>query len=71
MIKEIIHCDKCNSDNVIHEPKRGPVQENHRTMTEVIEQKKYNMVCCLQEILQNCWMKVGIFFWLIPLNLEC
>ena len=44
MIKEIIHCDKCNSDNVIHEPKRGPVQENHRTMTEVIEQKKYNMV---------------------------
>jgi DNA-directed RNA polymerase subunit M/transcription elongation factor TFIIS len=45
MIKEIIHCDKCNSDNVLHERKRGPVQENHRTMTEVIEQtKKYNMV---------------------------
>jgi len=40
MIKEIIHCDKCNSDNVLHEPKREPVQENHRTMAEVVEQSK-------------------------------
>ena len=40
MIKEIIHCDKCNSDNVLHEPKRETTQENHLTMTEVIDQKK-------------------------------
>jgi hypothetical protein len=40
MIKEIIHCDKCDSDNVLHEPKREPVHENHRTMAEVIEQSK-------------------------------
>ena len=40
MIKEIVHCDKCNSDNVLHEPKRVPVRENHRTMTEVLEQSK-------------------------------
>jgi len=40
MIKEIIHCDKCNSDNVLHEPKRGPVIENHRTMSEVIIQSE-------------------------------
>jgi DNA-directed RNA polymerase subunit M/transcription elongation factor TFIIS len=45
MIKEIIHCDKCDSDNVLHERKREPVQENHRTMTEVVEQsKKMQMV---------------------------
>ena len=40
MIKEIIHCDKCNSDNVLHEPKREPVIENHRTMSEVIIQSE-------------------------------
>ena len=39
MIKTVIHCDKCNSDNVLHELKATPVQEEHYTMSEFIEQK--------------------------------
>jgi uncharacterized Zn finger protein len=39
MIKTIIHCDKCNSDNVLHELKATPVQEEHYTMKEFIEKK--------------------------------
>jgi hypothetical protein len=39
MIKTIIHCDKCNSDNVLHEQKATPVQEKHYTMTEFIENR--------------------------------
>ena len=39
-IRTIIHCDKCNSDNVLHEMKRQPVHEEHKTMTEFIEDSK-------------------------------
>jgi hypothetical protein len=39
MIKTIIHCDKCNSDNVLHEQRATPVQEEHYTMAEFIEHR--------------------------------
>jgi uncharacterized Zn finger protein len=37
---KIIHCDKCNSDNVLHEPVRQPVQEEHVTMTDIVKGSK-------------------------------
>lgn len=40
MIKTIIHCDKCDSTDVLHEPKRERVQEIHTTMSNLIEQSK-------------------------------
>jgi hypothetical protein len=48
MIKTIIHCDKCDSIDVLHELKRQPVQEEHKTMQEVAERAKHaNMVHAL------------------------
>ena len=38
-MRPVIHCDKCNSDNVLHEPVRQPVQEEHKTMSEIVESK--------------------------------
>ncbi len=40
MTRTIIHCDKCNSENVLHELKRFPVQEEHVTMEQFIESRK-------------------------------
>lgn len=40
MTKTIIHCDKCDSTDVLHELKRQPVQEEHKTMSEVMEASK-------------------------------
>jgi len=40
MIKTIIHCDKCNSDDVLHHQVPTPVQEEHYTMSEFIENKR-------------------------------
>ena len=31
----IIHCDKCDSQNVLHEQVIAPPQEVHKTMSEV------------------------------------
>jgi hypothetical protein len=39
-IRTIIHCDKCNSVNVLHEIKPSPIQEEHYTMTEYIQLAK-------------------------------
>ena len=56
-ITTIIHCDKCDSTDVIHEVVEKPVEE-HKTMTEIINDSRtlkaipavyvytnYRMVC--------------------------
>lgn len=37
---DIIHCDSCDSTNVLHEPKRTVRQESHYTMAQFIEKQK-------------------------------
>lgn len=36
----IIHCDKCDSTNVLHEEVRAKPQEFHLTMTQMVEESK-------------------------------
>ena len=56
--KIIIHCDKCESTDVLHELVTAPPQEVHKTMTEMAKDnskprisydvyiyKNYRMVC--------------------------
>ena len=38
--KTIIHCDKCDSTNVIHEQVVFKPQELHKKMTEIVEESK-------------------------------
>jgi len=38
----IIHCDKCNSPEVIHEPVLAPPTEVHKTMSEVKQHGRYS-----------------------------
>jgi hypothetical protein len=37
---DIIHCDACDSTNVLQEPKRTARNERHFTMTQFIEKHK-------------------------------
>ena len=36
----IIHCDKCDSTNVLHEQVKTKPQEFHMTMSEMVEKAK-------------------------------
>lgn len=38
MIVDIIHCDKCDSPEVLHEQVLGPRQEHHIKMSEFAKQ---------------------------------
>ncbi len=40
MIITIIHCDKCDSTDVLHEEVRNKPVENHYTMTEFATKQK-------------------------------
>lgn len=57
-INLIIHCDKCDSTEVLHEEIEFKPQDEHKTMTQVVERnssfhstcdvycsKNYRMVC--------------------------
>lgn len=45
--KVIIHCDKCDSTDVLHEQVKGPPIEVHKTMTEMAQQSKINITNAL------------------------
>lgn len=40
--KIIIHCDKCDSTEVLHEQIVYPKPEQHKTMTQIVEMTKIN-----------------------------
>ena len=60
--KLIIHCDKCDSTNVLHEQVMAKPTEVHKTMSDVVNSAReplfvgevhyytrYNMIC------KDCW----------------